>query len=64
MRTLDEIKLEVAKECGEEHFDVIFESEIMVGDFEQAKRLWDEVGKRYIRQFEIEELGKTNITLS
>ena len=39
MKTIDEIKKEIAKECAEEHFEVIFEAEIMVGD-------------RYIKQFE------------
>lgn len=52
MKTLEDIKNEVAKECAEEHFDVIFEAEILVGDYEQARRLWNEVGDRYIKQFE------------
>jgi len=52
--TIDEIKKEVAKECAEEHFEVIFEAEISVGDYEQARRLWNEVGDRYIKQFENE----------
>ncbi len=52
MKTIDEIKIEVANECGEEHFDVIFEAEISVGDYEEARRLWNEVGDRYIKQFE------------
>jgi hypothetical protein len=52
MKTIDEIKKEVAKECAEEHFEVIFEAEIMVGDYETARRLWNEVGDRYIKQFE------------
>lgn len=52
MKTIDEIKKEVAKECAEEHFEVIFEAEILVGDYEQARRLWKEVGDRYIKQFE------------
>lgn len=52
MKTIDEIKKEIAKECVEEHFEVIFEAEIMAGDFEQARRLWNAVGERYIRQFE------------
>jgi len=30
MKTIDEIKKEVAKECAEEHFEVIFEAEISV----------------------------------
>jgi len=37
MKTIDEIKKEVAKECAEEHFEVIFEAEISVGDYEQAR---------------------------
>ena len=52
MKTIDEIKKEIAKECAEEHFEVIFEAEISVGDYEQARRLWNEVGDRYIKQFE------------
>ena len=54
MKTIDQIKKEVAKECAEEHFEVIFEAEIIVGDYEQARRLWNEVGDRYIKQFENE----------
>ncbi len=41
-------------ELNEEHFEVIFDAEISVGDYEQARRLWNEVGERYIRQFENE----------
>ena len=52
MKTIDEIKKEVAKECAEEHFEVIFDAEISVGGYEQARRLWNEVGDRYIKQFE------------
>lgn len=52
METIEQIKKQVAKECAEEHFEVIFEAEIMAGDFEQARRLWNEVGDRYVRQFE------------
>jgi hypothetical protein len=55
MKTIEEIKKEVANECAEEHFDVIFESEILVGDYQQARKLWNEVGKRYIDQFENQE---------
>lgn len=51
MKTIEEIKKEVAKECGEEHFEVIFEAEIDCGDYNQAKRLWEMVGDRYIKQF-------------
>lgn len=54
MKTIDEIKKEIAKEYAEEHFEVIFEAEISVGDYEQARRLWNEVGDRYIKQFENE----------
>ena len=55
MKTIEEIKKEVANECIEEHFEVIFEAEIMAGDYEQARRLWNEVGDRYIKQFENKE---------
>ena len=51
IKTIEEIKKEVAKECAEEHFEVIFEAEIMCGDFKTAEWLWNEVGKRYINQF-------------
>lgn len=50
-KTIEEIKKEVAKECSEEHFDVIFEAEVMAGDFNNAQLLWNEVGRRYIEQF-------------
>jgi len=52
MKTIDEIKEEVAAKCAEEHFEVIFEAEIDVGNYEQARRLWNEVGTKYIKQFE------------
>jgi CxxC motif-containing protein len=51
IKTIEQIKKEIALECVEEHFEVIFEAEIMVGDFDAAERLWNEVGKRYINQF-------------
>lgn len=57
MKTIDEIKKEVAKECAEEHFEVIFEAEIIAGDYEQARRLWNGVGDRYIKQFENKNLS-------
>lgn len=53
MKTIDDIKKELASECAEEHFEVIFEAEIMCGDYDQAKRLWNEVGNRYVAQFEV-----------
>jgi hypothetical protein len=56
MKEIDEIKKQIAKECGEEHFDVIFETEISIGNYTQAKKLWNEIGERYIKQF---ENGKT-----
>jgi len=55
-KTIEEIKKEVAKECVEEHFEVIFEAEIAVGDYETARALWRRVGDRYIDQF-IEKEG-------
>ena len=61
MKTIDEIKKEVAKECGEEHFDLIFKGEIIIGDYGQARRLWNEVGNRYINQFEYNENINKNI---
>lgn len=52
MKTIDEIQQEVAREYAEEYFEVIFETKISIGDYEQARRLWNEVGDRYIKQFE------------
>lgn len=63
MKTIDEIKKEVAKECAEEHFEVIFEAEISVGDYKQARRLWNEVGDRYIKQFENGDYTETLIQI-
>jgi len=51
IKTIEEIKNEIAKECVEDYFEVIFNAEISVGDYEQAKKLWNEVGERYINQF-------------
>ena len=34
--------------------EVIFEAEISAGDYEQARRLWNDVGDRYIKQFEFQ----------
>lgn len=52
-KTIEEIKDEVASECGEKHFEVIFEAEISAGDYSAARRLWNEVGDRYIKQFSL-----------
>ena len=51
MKTIDEIKKEVAKECAEEHFDLLFDSEIEVGDYETARKLYYDVIDRYIGQY-------------
>lgn len=50
-KTIEEIKKEVAKECAEDHFEVIFEAEIEIGDFKTAQRIWNRVGELYIAQF-------------
>lgn len=52
MKTINEIKKDIAEECAEEHFEVLFEAEIEVGDYETARKLWNEVGDRYVKQFE------------
>lgn len=66
MKTIEQIKRDIAIECGEENFDLIFESEILVGDYEQARKLWNEVGNRYINQYENQEkeLSKRNIAMT
>ena len=51
MKTIDEIKKEIAIECGENHFDVLFHAEMSVGDYEQARLLYIQVIDRYIAQF-------------
>ncbi|MGG5486278.1 hypothetical protein [Gaetbulibacter sp. PBL-D1] len=51
MKSIDEIKKEVANECGEEHFEVLFDSEISVGDYKTARKLYDTVLDRYFKQF-------------
>jgi len=51
MKTIEDIQKEVAKECAEEHFEVLLEAEIMVGDFETARSLLIRVANRYIDQF-------------
>jgi len=50
-QTIDEIKKEVAQECSEDNFEVLFEAEITVGDYDTAKSLWKSVGDRYVYQF-------------
>ena len=56
MKTIQQIKKEIAKECGEKHFEVLFESEISVGDYTTALKLWNRIGKRYIQQFKDSDL--------
>lgn len=51
MKTLEEIKKEVASECFEEHFDVLLQSEIDVGDYVIARALLIDVANRYVDQF-------------
>lgn len=60
-KTLDEIKAEIARECAEEHFDVLLQAEILVGDYAQAKRLLDDATNRYIAQFVKEKLQQTEL---
>ena len=51
IKDIEDIKKEIALECGEEHFDVLFLCEIEIGDYKTAEKLWNRVGKRYIEQF-------------
>ena len=55
MKTLEQIKKEVAKDTGESDFDFIFETEISIGDYKTAKMLWDNVFYKYVYQFEDKE---------
>lgn len=52
IKSIDKIKKEIALECAEEHFDVLFEEEINIGDYNTARSLWNEIGDRYIKQFD------------
>jgi len=57
MKTIEEIKKEVANECAEEHFEVLLDAELSVGNLKMAKRLLTQVVERYIAQYaEIENL--------
>ena len=51
MKTIEDIQKEVAKECGEEHFNLLLDAEISVGDYETARRLLITVANKYIDQF-------------
>lgn len=55
MKTIDEIKSEVAKECGEKHFDVLIQAELSIGDLRTARKLYDTVLDRFFNQFNEEE---------
>ena len=57
MKSIEEIKKEIANECGEDHFEVQLDAEISAGDLKTAKRLLMKVVERYIAQYtEIENL--------
>jgi hypothetical protein len=56
MKTIEEIKKEIAEECGEKHFDILVETEMSVGDYEQAKKLLMELENRFIDQFKKKEV--------
>jgi hypothetical protein len=58
IKTINDIMREVAQECAEEHFDVIFRAEIMAGDYTTARLLWNKVGDLYIKQFETNKLNE------
>ena len=68
MKTIDEIKKEVAKECGEDHFEVLLEAEISIEDFETARMLLRTVADRYVNQFiehdELADAGYIDIEYS
>jgi len=57
MKSIEEIKKEVANERSEENFEVLLDAEISAGDLKTAKRLLMKVVERYIAQYtEIENL--------
>ncbi len=62
MKTLEEIKAEIAKEIGEPNgFDFQFEEEVQVGDYVTAKALYSDLIDRYIKQFmQPDELDNDN----
>ena len=51
MKSIEEIQKEVAKESGEEHFEVLLNAEILVGDYKTARNLLIRVANRYVDQF-------------
>lgn len=51
MKTIEEIQQDVAKECGEEDFEVLLDAEISCEDYETAKKLLHTVADRYVDQF-------------
>ena len=50
LKSLIEIQNEVAKEYGEDNFEVLIKSEIYAGDVETANKIFNEVAKRFISQ--------------
>ena len=54
MKSLKETQHDVAKECGEDHFELLLQCEIDVGDYGAAKKLLTTVTDRYINQFSVE----------
>ena len=51
IKTLEEIKDDLAKEYGEEHFDALLQSKISIGYLPMAKKLLDTSTYRYLIQF-------------
>ena len=57
MKSIEEIKKEIANECAEDNFEVLLDAELSAGDLKTAKRLLIQVVERYIAQYaEIEKL--------
>lgn len=53
MKTLEQIKKELAKEIGEDSgIDFMVEAECDVGDYDAARSLWMEVINRFIKQYD------------
>lgn len=53
MKTIDQIKSEIAKEIGEPNgFDFQVEEEMTVGAYERVRWLYSELVERYIKQYQ------------
>lgn len=51
MKTMEEVQQDVAKEYGEENFEVLLDAEISCEDYETAKKLLRTVADKYVDQF-------------